>query len=294
MQRQPRGIVCILLSPAMPLDPFEQANQWEQAANVLRAARHVVVFTGAGVSAESGIPTFRDADGLWQEFPPEQFVTWQGLIRTALLRPRRLAAFVQQVIEPIARAEPNAAHRAIERLERHTRVTVVTQNIDGLHEAAGSTTVHAVHGTLFEVVTAQRRFLRLLNRAHLLKMAERLARLRRAWFLPLARVLWTIRPLVGWSWRGFHRPKLVLFGDRLCEPDWSLAVAAIEDCDCVLQIGCSGQVFPAALLTLLAKEQGATVVAIDPNETASDLWLAGAAGEVMPELLHEAFGDSAD
>src|SRR5262245_19479436 len=117
------------------------------AANALRRARHVVVFTGAGVSAESGIPTFRDAGGFWQEFPPEEFANWAGLLKIAALHPHRLAEFLLAVIEPIAAARPNAAHRAIADLERHMNVTVVTQNIDALHQAGGSTVVKEVHGT---------------------------------------------------------------------------------------------------------------------------------------------------
>ncbi len=275
----------------MDYDAFEQASRLEQAAGLLRGAGHVVVFTGAGVSAESGIPTFRDTQGLWTRFPPEQFATWTGLVRTAIFRPRRLAAFVYEVLQPIAAARPNRAHRAIERLEHHTRVTVVTQNIDGLHEDAGSTVVYSVHGTLFEIVFGQRRFLRLLSRRDLQRIGNRLARLRSAWVLPLIRLLLAIRPLVGLSWRGIHRPKLVLFGDALCQPDWNLAIEAMQSCDCVLQVGCSGQVFPAALLTLVAKEHEATVIAIDLEDTAADIWLRGPAGEILPDLLEAAFDE---
>ncbi len=168
-------------------------------------------------------------------------------------------------------------------------LTVVTQNIDNLHQDAGSTTVYAVHGTLFEVVYADLRFLRLMSRRELTVVAARLAKLRRAWLLPLARLVWALRPLIGLKWTKLYRPKLVLFGDAMCEPDWSQAVAAAQACDCVLQVGCSGQVFPAAMLTLTAKEHGAAVIAIDPEDTASDLWLRGTAGDMLPRLLQAAF-----
>ena len=123
-------------------DPMAQADDW------LRRAGKVVVFTGAGASAESGVPTFRDDAGFWQEFAPEEFAHWKGLLATALVRPRRLAEFVYAVLGPIAAAEPNAGHRAIASLEKHANVTVVTQNIDGLHQEAGSRRVLEVHGSL--------------------------------------------------------------------------------------------------------------------------------------------------
>ncbi len=147
------------------------------------------MFTGAGVSAESGIPTFRDDEGFWQQFPVREFATWKGLVRTAIRRPRRLADFIHAVLHPIAVAKPNAGHRAIAEMEKHVGVTVVTQNIDNLHQEAGNTIVHEVHGSLFEVVTRRGRFIRLLSRRQLLQIAEALepgaARLAR----PTARAL---------------------------------------------------------------------------------------------------------
>ena len=118
----------------MPLD----AKHLEQAALRLRGARRVVVFTGAGVSAESGIATFRDPEGFWSKFPPEQFGNWDGLARAAAVQPARRIEFLLAVLEPLAVAEPNPAHRAIARLQEHSGVTVVTQNVDRLHQAAGS------------------------------------------------------------------------------------------------------------------------------------------------------------
>src|SRR5262249_50413141 len=107
------------------------------ATLALRKAKRVVVFTGAGISAESGIPTFRDSDGFWQRFPPERFASWSGLLQTALTNPRSVAEFVLNVIEPIAAAQPNAGHQAVAELARRVQTTVVTQNIDALHQASG-------------------------------------------------------------------------------------------------------------------------------------------------------------
>lgn len=269
----------------MALDPSALA----QAADWLRAARRVVVFTGAGVSAESGIPTFRDAEGLWQRFPPERFATWRGLVRTALVAPGQLAEFLYEVLHPIAVAAPNAGHAAIARLEQFVDVTVVTQNIDALHQEEGSTTVLELHGSLFEVATRRGRVLRRLDRAALTAMADRLRRASRRRFA-LLRTLWTVRKLAGVGLRGIYRPNLVLFGDALCEPAWTHAHTACKQCDCCIQVGCSQAVLPAALLPWEAQSAGAKLIAVDPAASVADVWLQGTAAEVMPALVQAAFG----
>jgi NAD-dependent deacetylase len=123
-----------------------------EAAQQLKQARKIVVFTGAGVSAESGIGTFRDDDGLWTRFPPEQFANWESLLQIALRTPARAAQFFVALMQPIIAAQPNAGHRAIASLESRALVSVITQNIDALHEAAGSRAVYAVHGSLYETM----------------------------------------------------------------------------------------------------------------------------------------------
>ena len=258
------------------------------AASCLRSAREVVVFTGAGVSAESGIPTFRDDEGFWQHFPVKDFATWRGLVRTAIRRPRRLAEFIQAVLHPIAVAKPNAAHQAIADMEKHVGVTVVTQNIDNLHQEAGSTIVHEVHGSLFEVITRRGRFVGLLSRRELLHMAEALDRAQRGW-LVLPRVLLAIRPMAGLGLRGLHLPRIVLFGDAMAEPAWSQALEVARRCDCMIQVGTSGMVLPAAMLPSEAKAAGAKVIAIDPNENGGDVWLQGTAATIVPRLVETAF-----
>ena len=189
-----------------PLPMSREESSLSRAASFLRSAREVVVFTGAGVSAESGIPTFRDDDGFWQHFPVDDFATWKGLVHTAIYKPRRVAEFIHAVVRPIAEAKPNAAHKAIADMERHVGVTVVTQNIDNLHREAGSTIVHEVHGSLFEV-TRRGRFFQLLSRRQLSRMADRLDRARRGWFV-LPRTLLAVRPMAGLGLAGDTFPGL--------------------------------------------------------------------------------------
>jgi len=183
------------------------------AVLALRKARRVVVYTGAGVSAESGIPTFRDADGFWQRFPPEHFAQWSGLFSMVLSEPRRVAEFVLNVVEPIAMAKPNAGHLAIGTLEQYVPTTVVTQNIDGLHQAAGSKEVHEIHGSLWEVADVSAgRVVHRFTRDQLAAIAAALRAYTEERESAL-KLLSVLRRLYPYDWLGRHRPNLVLFGD---------------------------------------------------------------------------------
>ncbi|HOB75902.1 MAG TPA: Sir2 family NAD-dependent protein deacetylase [Phycisphaerae bacterium] len=260
-----------------------------RAAEWLRSARHVVVFTGAGVSVESGIATFRDSGGFWQRFPPDQFANWNGLLKIAAGKPKLLAEFLLEVLAPVAAAAPNPAHRAIADLEKHTRVTVITQNVDRLHQDAGSTTVHEVHGSLFEIVGKDGEFVRLLSRPQMQDIVRSLQRAARG-PLTLPRLLWAIRSLYGPGRKVFHRPSIVLFGDAMAEPAWSDSWEAARECDCFLIVGTSCVVMPAAMLPHEAQMSGASVIGIGPEEGRADVWLRGPAGEILPRLVRAAFG----
>jgi NAD-dependent deacetylase len=263
--------------------------QLKEAAAWIRSAKHLLVFTGAGVSAESGIPTFRDDDGFWREFPPSYFATWNGLLATAILRPRRFAAFVQAVIEPIANARPNAAHIAISAAEQHVTITVVTQNIDGLHQEAGSTSVHEIHGLFLEITTRRGGCRSVIERRELQVISSALKRASLSFFV-LPRVMLALRKIIGFSSHGIHYPNLVLFGDLLAEPAWTSALKAARNTDCVVQIGCSGLVWPAATLPDKARAAGARIITINPHKTDGDIWFQGTAAEVVPKLFTAAFG----
>lgn len=265
-----------------------KSNDFRQACDLLRQADHVVVFTGAGMSAESGIPTFRDVGGLWDRFPPEKFATWQGLMSSYLFRPGQLAEFVYEVLWPIASALPNAGHRALSQLEAYTNVSVITQNIDGLHQSAGSHTVFEIHGTLYETESLRHTRRTPIEREELEQLALRLRAAKRGLFRR-TRLMFVLNRLFGLSLKGFHRPRLVLFGDELAEPDWTNAQEAARRCDLFLQVGCSGQVFPAANLPLIAQRNATPVITISPEGGPGDLELRGTAASVLPLLIAEAF-----
>jgi NAD-dependent deacetylase len=265
-----------------------ESNDLANACERLRAARHIVVFTGAGVSAESGIPTFRDESGFWQRFPPEEFACWSGLMKTAVLHANRFIEFLLAVIEPIAAAVPNPAHRAIAELEKHRKTTVITQNVDGLHQEASSSQVREIHGSFLQVVTVHGKPVRTLTRSDLRRIVEQLHRVYDG-SLPFLRLPGALKGLVNLL-PPMERPHIVLFGEEMAEPDWTHAQADVGDCDVMLVVGASGMVYPAAALPRWAKQAGATVVVIDPNPPDdANVWLQGRAGEVLPKLVDAAF-----
>ena len=241
----------------------------------LKKAKHVVVFTGAGVSAESGIPTFRDRfTGLWERFDVKDLTT-----PNAFRTDKELVwGWYEWMRMKVLRAVPNPAHLAIAELGTHVpQLTVITQNVDDLHERAGSTGVLHLHGSL----NAPRCFA--CGRPHdfLPAIPDEPEGGRR------------LRPPKCMHCGGFVRPGVVWFGEVLPAKGLQHAFAAAKDCDVLFTIGTSGLVQPAAQIPLHAKQAGACVVQINPTLTELDSecdWpLRGPAGEIMPRLLQAAF-----
>jgi NAD-dependent deacetylase len=241
----------------------------------LQKAKHVVVFTGAGVSAESGIPTFRDAlTGLWERFDAESLATPEAF--------RKDKEFVWGWYEwrrmKVLRSQPNPAHLAIAELAQHVpKLTVVTQNVDDLHERAGSTDVLHLHGSLHSPQCSSCGCVHTLAQG----IPEEPEGGRR------------LSPPLCTYCRGFIRPGVIWFGEGLPEDILDAAFSAARECDMLFAIGTSGLVQPAARLPALAKQAGAMVVQVNPMGTQLDddcNWsLRGAAGVLMPRLLQAAF-----
>lgn len=239
-------------------------------AELLRRARHVAVLTGAGVSAESGLPTFRDAlTGLWARYRPEDLATPEAFERN----PGTVWAWYRMRRELALAAEPNPAHRALARLESLVpRLTLITQNVDGLHRRAGSRTVLELHGDLTRVRCSREG-----------GVAER-------WEEPADGG----EPPRCEGCGAYLRPDVVWFGERLPERALREAWAAACDCDLFLSVGTSNLVEPAASLPWMAAAQGATVGVINPSmegqrSGAGIHHVHGAAGRVLPELLATAW-----
>lgn len=209
-------------------------------------AHHIAVLTGAGVSAESGVPTFRDAlTGLWARFDPQQLAT-EAAFRAD---PERVWDWYQHRREMLLAAAPNAGHLALAQFAlRHPgRLSLITQNVDGLHQQAGQPETIALHGSLTE---------------------DRWLDAPRA--CCAAGSLRDGRPPACGTCGNLRRPAVVWFGENLPPAALAAAEAAVAQCDLMLVIGTSGQVYPAAGLAFAAHQQGARVVVVNPEITELD------------------------
>ena len=246
---------------------MSQAVFPEALLDRLRQARRVVVLTGAGISAESGIPTFRDAlTGLWAQYNPKELATPEAFQRN----PRLVWEWYEWRVGLIRDAQPNPGHRALAKLEKLVPdLTLITQNIDSLHQAAGSSAVIELHGNL-------RRY----------KCSVE-GRVLANW--PSGDSTPPLCPNCG----AFIRHDVVWFGENLPEQALSQAVEAAGHSDLFLSIGTSSLVQPAASLPLLALKKGALLVEVNLDETPlsqiADVCLRGPAGVVLPALLQAAW-----
>jgi NAD-dependent deacetylase len=246
-------------------------DQLSAAARRLAKCRLVVVLTGAGVSKESGIPTFRDAqDGLWAQYDPMMLATEAGF----LANPALVWQWYDYRFGMVEAAQPNPGHRAIAELERLLpQVVVVTQNIDGLHQAAGSTDVVELHGSIrrFKCLTGRHTG---FTRADFAVQAEVPPRC----------------PGCG----DLLRPDVVWFGELLPGEAINRAYDLADACDAMLVVGTSGVVQPAASLPYIARHGGTPVIDVNPERDeladAADLFLEGRGGEILPRLLAELHG----
>ncbi|WP_137920617.1 NAD-dependent deacylase [Hydrogenophaga sp. 2FB] len=238
---------------------------WETVRLWVREARHIAVLTGAGVSAESGVPTFRDAQtGLWARFNPQDLAT-ESAYRA---NPQRVWDWYVYRREMIAAVSPNAGHEALAAFsQRHPgRMTLITQNVDGLHQRAGNTDALALHGSIAED--------RWLDAPRVCCQVDKLE----AGRPPRCRVCGNLR-----------RPAVVWFGEHLPADALEAAEQAAHGCDLMLVVGTSGEVYPAAGLAFAAHQSGARVVIVNPEPTPLDVvaehCLREPAAVCLPALL---------
>jgi NAD-dependent deacetylase len=237
-------------------------SDFEFLKEKLAASQAITVLTGAGISADSGVPTFRGVDGLWRNYRAEDLATPEAFERD----PRLVWEWYNWRRELIATKQPNAAHEAVAELERrHERFWLITQNVDGLHRAAGSRKLSEIHGNIWMVrCTACRRIVE--NRDVPIQILPTCSGCR--------------KPI---------RPHIVWFGESLAEEDLQKSYAALQSSDLCLIIGTSGLVYPAAGFAAVAKKAGAYVVEINLDRTPQshlvDLSVQGRAKELVPLLL---------
>jgi NAD-dependent deacetylase len=223
--------------------------QIEQAITLIREANRIVAFSGAGISTEAGIPDFRSEGGLWENAELMALMSAQGFRRD----PAGFYRASLQLMPNMHRAQPTAAHRLLAELETRGKLSaVVTQNIDGLHQAAGSRIVHEIHGTFR---TGQ--CLDCRTEYEMTGLYEQIERGE----IAVPRCASCGAPI---------KPDVVLFGDLLPFDVWEKSVTAVMNCDLLLVLGSSLVVYPAAELPKMALTAGAKLILVNREETDYD------------------------
>ena len=211
---------------------------FESVTKKLRGAKKIVFVTGAGISQESGIPTFRGKDGLWRNYDAMKLAT----INAFYDNPKLVWEWYNERRKNIFSAEPNLGHKAIAELEKFVKVVVLTQNIDGLHQRAGSTEVLELHGSIVKIKCTVCDF-----KNEILTEFIRIP--------PLCKCGNILRPDVVW------------FGESLPQEIWQQAMIHASKCDVMIVVGTSLAVSPANTLPIYAKQNKATLIEINPEET---------------------------
>jgi NAD-dependent deacetylase len=233
-----------------------------EAAKLLRSAKCVTVLTGAGVSKESGIPTFRDAlTGLWAQYDPEKLATAQGFLEN----PALVWQWYDGRRQLLAQVKPNAGHFALVELEKMVgRLTIITQNVDGLHRLAGSSSICELHGNIANI--------KCFDANH-----------------PASDIPFGLKEPPTCFCGSKLRPDVVWFGELLPEFQLAQAVQAAGKTDLMLVIGTSGLVYPAASLPYLASQHGARIIEINPEKTPitpiTHLFLQGPSAQILPAIV---------
>ncbi len=240
-------------------------DEWKLVADKIQQSGYAIALTGAGISVESGIPDFRSKDGLWSKYDPLQF----GHIDSFRANPSKVWKMLYEMDELMERAEPNPAHYALAQLEEMGILkAIITQNIDSLHQRAGSKNVIEFHGHC-----------RTLRCDKCLKRYERKS-LDSNHFPPVC------------GCGDALRPELVFFGEEIPAEAFRQAMEAARRCDLMIVVGTSATVAPASFLPRAAKEGGAFILEINPTKTHltslySDMHFADMAGRVLPWILAE-------
>ncbi|NOK63774.1 MAG: NAD-dependent deacylase [Chloroflexi bacterium AL-W] len=235
-----------------------------EAARIVRAAQQIVALTGAGFSTPSGIPDFRGDGGLWLQEDPMAVASLSGFRNN----PQRFFRWFQPLLDTLLSAQPNPAHLALNDLEHAGKMrAVITQNIDGLHQRAGSREVYELHGHVRSAtcIVCHRQ----IPSDALLKHARRGEAMR-------------------CSCGGMFKPNVVLFEEELPQGLYWLAMHALEQCDVVLVAGTALEVFPVSSLPLIALERGARLVIVNKSSThldeRADVVLRGDVAEILPAI----------
>jgi NAD-dependent deacetylase len=238
----------------------------KQTAQIIANGKYIVALTGAGISVESGIPPFRGKGGLWEKFDPMEYAH----IDVFMKDPQKVwQVLFKDLKSVVGKSKPNAAHQGLARLEKLGKLkTVITQNVDGLHQKAGNTDVVEFHGNLTEYQCLTCGAFRNIDELDLNQMPPRC------------------------NCGGIYRPNCIFFGEAIPPENIRRSQEAATECDIMLVVGTSAIVQPAAFMPIAAKQSGAIIIEINPETTpltqqTSDYFIKGKAGEIIRRLVDE-------
>ncbi|GBD03799.1 NAD-dependent protein deacetylase [bacterium HR19] len=271
----------------------------ERAVEIISRSEYVIAFTGAGVSAESGIPTFRDKGGLWERFPAETFGVPSGLLGLLFYQPSRLSEFIKAVVEVIERAKPNKGHIALAELEKLGILKcVITQNIDYLHQEAGNKEVIEVHGSITRlrcIICRERKTIEKKKAIEMaLEFAEKIKSIDLSSIIEKGEItLEEIKEKFGGSLPvcdycgGIMRPDIVFFTEPV--QDLDIAIEKARRSDCCIIAGTSGVVYPAAYIPQIVKMNKGTLIEINPNSQCfpSDIYISDSFANAMEAIARK-------
>jgi NAD-dependent deacetylase len=234
---------------------------FEAITDRLENSKKIVFVTGAGISQESGIPTFRGTDGLWRKYDPMQLATIDAFYEN----PKLVWEWYEDRRKNILQAKPNPGHSAIAELEKFKEVTILTQNIDGLHQRSGSTRVLELHGSIIRIKCTVCDF-----QDNIPSSFDKL-------------------PPKCSSCNNILRPDVVWFGEPLPQDVWNQAISEANSCDVMIIAGTSLVVSPANTLPVYAKQNNALLIEINPEQTVMssemDLSLKMTSAKALPNLI---------
>ncbi len=266
---------------------------FQLAAETIISSRYTIAFTGAGVSAESGIPTFRDKGGLWEKYPVELFGTPQGIFYILTTNPTWLSDFILSSIEVLGKARPNLGHIALGDLEKLGFLKcVITQNIDNLHQEGGNTRVIEVHGSITRmrcIICGEKRK---ISKEEAISIAKSFAEKIKYVDFKGEITLEYVKELLGdalptCGCGGILRPDVVLFTEAVHNID--IAMDEARKADCCIVAGTSGVVYPAAYIPQIVKSKNGKIIEINPKIMSfnSDIYINDSFAKAMPKILNE-------
>jgi len=257
-----------------------------KAAELIVSSRKMTAFAGAGLSQESGIPTFRGDEGIWKNFLPIIYGNPAGLVSAFVFSPGKFREFIDATLKAFVQAEPNPGHLALGELCKAGMLrAVITQNIDDLEKRAGVKEVVQLHGSIYQWRCIQCKEYSTVSRESMIGVAGQLQPdMGRKDLIELGHKIAKCPNCEGW-----RRPDIVLFGEKLNQEVFFRAVELARSSDLMLILGTSGVVYPAALIPNYARKAGAKIIEINPEESSvsdlAEVKIRSTSAAALPSIL---------